>query len=126
MVLSVKDIVLDAVFCEYPGQELGFIDIYRTDKYRLTFLMSFLDRLEDSRIFAVLGLEHSVNFIDTLNRLVRRNYDDIEETGFGYTVVEYNNTKYSAVLMDVPEVKVNEYSDTVEELGFVVKPERQC
>ena len=54
------------------------------------------------------------------------NYDDIEETGFGYTVVEYNNTKYSAVLMDVPEVKVNEYSDTVEELGFVVKPERQC
>ncbi|WP_028519781.1 leucine-rich repeat protein [Ruminococcus flavefaciens] len=44
------------------------------------------------------------------------NYDDIEETGFGYTVVEYDNTKYSAVLMDVPEVKVNEYSDTVEEL----------
>lgn len=44
------------------------------------------------------------------------NYDDIEETGFGYTVVEYDNTKFSAVLMDVPEVKVNEYSDTVEEL----------
>jgi len=44
------------------------------------------------------------------------NLDDIEETGFGYTVVEYDNTKFSAVLKDVPEVKVNAYSDTAEEV----------
>ena len=77
MELCIQYLVLDSTFCKHTAQFLRSIDRDRTNQHRLSFIMCIYNCLHDSIQLLLLRLEDRIRMIDSLNRKIGRNNNDI-------------------------------------------------
>ena len=78
MVLGIQDGVRHALALQELRQQLGFFDGDRTDQHGLPLLVAALDLLDDRAELARLGLVDHVVVVDTDDRLICRDLDDVK------------------------------------------------
>ena len=78
MLLGVQHLVLDAAQAEHTAQELGGLDVSRTDEHRTALACEFYDFCYDSVIFRLLCLVDEVVLVDAGYRPVGRDHHNIE------------------------------------------------
>ena len=76
--LGVEDIMLDLTQGQHTAQELRYLDTGRTDQYRTTLVHHVHDLIDDGIVFLAFGAIDTVVHIDTRNRLVGRDHNDIQ------------------------------------------------
>ena len=77
MELGIQHLMLHALLLQQLGQFFGRIDIYRTDQHRLTLLVGLNHILDDGVQLLLLGLEDRIILIDTCDRKVCGNYNNV-------------------------------------------------
>ena len=70
--------MLDLTQGQHTAQELGYLDTGRTDQYRTTLVHHLHDLVNDRVVFLTLGAVDAVVHVDTGNRLVGRDHNDIQ------------------------------------------------
>ena len=83
MVLGVQDVVRDALALEHLRKKLGFFNGDRADQNRLALGVAFLDLGDDGTVFACLGLINNIGVVDTDDRFIRRDLDNVEIVNAG-------------------------------------------
>ena len=78
MILRIKDGMLYAFLFEKLRKLLGLFDRNRTDKDRLSLLVTFNYLIDDGTVLASYVLVNNVGMVLSYHRLVRRNLDDVE------------------------------------------------
>ena len=83
MVLGVQDVVRDTLALEHLRQKFRFFNGDRADQNRLALGMAFLDLRDDGTVFACLGLINNIGVVDTDDRFIRRDLDNVEIVNAG-------------------------------------------
>jgi len=77
MELRIQHLMLDSFFLQHPAEQFRGFDGYSTYQYRLILRMCFFDLFHDRTEFFFLGHIYRVIQVDTLNRTVCRNLDNV-------------------------------------------------
>ena len=77
MELRVQYRMRNSLALQHAADQLGSIDIDGTDKYRLSLFMGFYHFLHNRLVFFILCLVYNIMMIDTGDRAVGRDLDDV-------------------------------------------------
>ncbi len=105
VVFRVQNIMFDTVAEKQTGNLFRFFNGNRTDENRLTFFVTLRDFADDCHLFSLFRLVNFIALINTTDRLVCRNNDNVKRIyGTEFTFLRLCRTRHTRKLFIETEI----------------------